>query len=123
MTDSDPQRVELYRCKNLPEAHAIRAALEEAGIAAEVDGELLQGVAGELPLGWHTAPRLMVDSFHAEDAAGLVQKYLALQQSNAERRSEAEDEADHCLSCGEELPEEESECASCGWTYEDEEDL
>lgn len=121
---TDPSRIELYRCKNLPEAHAIRAVLEDAGIAADVDGEMLQGVAGEVPFGWNTAPRVMVSADQAEDAAGLVRKYLALQQANAERRSETgDDDADHCLSCGEELAEDEVACAACGWTYEDEEDL
>src|SRR5207247_1201078 len=58
--------VEVYRAKNSPEAHLLKSALEDAGIRAVVEGDLLQGGLGEIPIGWTTSPRIMV----AEPDAG-----------------------------------------------------
>jgi len=60
MASLDPKYVEVYRARDLPEAHSIRLALEESGIRVQIEGELLQGAVGELPPGWMTAPRILV---------------------------------------------------------------
>src|SRR5438093_11737970 len=57
----NPKFVEVYRARNLPEAHSIRIALEESGIRVQIEGELLQGGEGDLPPGWETAPRILVE--------------------------------------------------------------
>ncbi len=54
--------VEVYRAKNSPAAHVLKAALEEAGITAVVEGDLLQGALGEIPLGWSSSPRVLVET-------------------------------------------------------------
>ncbi len=51
MVAIEPKFVEVYRGQNIPEAHTIRIALEDAGIVAWVEGEFLQGVLGDLPAG------------------------------------------------------------------------
>jgi hypothetical protein len=59
---SEDQFVEVYRAKNSPQAFALKQVLEEAGIRVVVENDLLQGVVGELPMGWATAPRIKVAS-------------------------------------------------------------
>src|SRR5258708_7082719 len=104
--------IEVYRAKNLPQAHMIQIALEDAGIPAKLDGELLQGAVGELPIGWVTAPRILVDASQAAAARALIDHV------DAEERDEAlaEDfEGSRCLSCGALMPEGDPKCPACGW--------
>ena len=58
MNDNNTRLVEAYRAADVAEAHLIRLALEDAGIHSQIDGEALQG--SEYPLGWSTAPRILV---------------------------------------------------------------
>lgn len=71
---SEPRLVEVYRAKNSPQAHLLRSALEDAGIRAWVEGDLLQGAVGELPLGWSSAPRIMVEESDALRARTLLDR-------------------------------------------------
>ncbi len=110
---NDP--VELYRARSLPEAHAIRVALEEEGIAVRIDNELLQGVVGEVPFGWTTAPRIMVERSQEETARRILDEYL--QQTT--HTEETEDQPDRCLACGATMGEADV-CPRCGWSFEPE---
>jgi hypothetical protein len=74
MESLDPQFVEAYRARNLPEAHMIRIALEEAGIPAQIEGELLQGAVGDLPIGWPTAPRIVVAESQVDAARQISRR-------------------------------------------------
>ena len=56
---SEGSLVEVYRAKHSPQAHLLKSALENAGIRAVVEGDLLQGAVGE-PGEWWAAPRIMV---------------------------------------------------------------
>jgi membrane protease YdiL (CAAX protease family) len=73
MTDGAREPVELYRAESLPEAHAIRLALESEGIVAHIDNELLQGALGDLPMGWSTAPRILVDRSDEPAARAILE--------------------------------------------------
>jgi hypothetical protein len=52
----------------LSEAYAIRNHLEANTIPAFIENELFQGALGDLPLGWNTAPRIIVDRAHETGA-------------------------------------------------------
>jgi hypothetical protein len=65
--------VEIYRAASGPQAHVVRNFLQQAGIPAVVDGDLLQGLVGELPTGWSTAPRVLVSADHAAWAKTLIE--------------------------------------------------
>jgi hypothetical protein len=65
--------VEVYRAKDSPQAYLLRSALENAGIPAVVEGDLLQGALGDLPVGWSSAPRIMVDESDAPQARVLLE--------------------------------------------------
>jgi hypothetical protein len=69
---NDQVFVEIYRPETSVQAHLLRDQLEQAGIAARVDGEFLQGAMGGLPLGWSAAPRVLV----AESDAAAARKVL-----------------------------------------------
>ena len=112
---SDP--VELYRARGLPEAHAIRVALEEEGIAVRIDNELLQGAVGELPMGWNTAPRIMVERDQQEAARRIVVAIL----ERTMHPEETDYQSDRCLACGATMREFDI-CPKCGWTFEAEDD-
>ena len=74
MTTSLPEFVEIYRPKNLMQAHAIRMALEDSGVNVRIEGELLQSAVGEIPLGWDTLPRILVDSSQLNIAREIVDR-------------------------------------------------
>ena len=115
MSSPDLQLVEVYRATNSPEAQTICCALQDAGVLAQIEGEMLQGVIGAVPTGWNTGPRLMVP----ESQFALARKVLL--QAAEERRqtsSEATDETTRCLACGSKMAESQAQCANCGWSYE-----
>ena len=72
---SERRLVEVYRAKDSPQAHLLRSALEDAGIPALVEGDLLQGAVGELPVGWASAPRIMVEERDAAQARALLERW------------------------------------------------
>jgi hypothetical protein len=115
MSVSQPEFVEIYRPKNLMQAHAIRIALEDAGIRVHIEGELLQSAVGELPLGWDTLPRIVVEESQVELARQIVER-LDVQMANNLPEIEP-DGVSRCLACGSEMSETETQCASCGWTF------
>ena len=75
MADGVTEPVELYRAVSLPEAHAIRNALEGEGIAARIDNELLQSALGDLPMGWSTAPRILVNRSDETAARAILEEF------------------------------------------------
>lgn len=97
------------------QAHAIRMALEDAGVGVRIEGELLQSAVGELPLGWGTLPRILVDSSQLNAAREIVERLDA--RTAAEPPGDDADESNCCLACGREMDETETTCTSCGWTF------
>ena len=115
MTPSLPEFVEVYRPKNLMQAHAIRMRLEDAGVEVRIEGELLQSAVGEIPLGWDTLPRILVDSSQLNQAQEIVNRSDA--RTVAEPIEDEADETTRCLACGREMADTETTCALCGWTF------
>src|SRR5947208_11659602 len=61
MATNDPRFVEVYRPRTAGKAHLIKNLLEEEGFTVLVENEYLQGVSGEIPGGWATCPRILVE--------------------------------------------------------------
>ncbi len=58
----------VYNAASAQQAHLLKNILEEMGIVAHVTNDALQGAAGELPLGWAVAPRVVVAESDSEQA-------------------------------------------------------
>ena len=108
--------VEVYRAKNSPQAFVLRQALEEAGIRATVENDLLQGAVGELPTEWPTSPRIVVETKDATKALEFVTRWEQA-EATAPASSDGEREVANCLACGANIPEEAWKCPACGWSY------
>lgn len=130
MTTMHPSMVLAYRAPTGLDAHVVRAALEQAGIPAEVRNEMLAPLAGGLPYtdvmvevwipGAHVgAARAVLETLQRPvegaghlslseappDAAGALSEAPgAGALSPAERP---------CPACGEPVPRELSECWNC----------
>jgi len=113
MISDDTRLVEIYRARGLPDAHVVRLRLEDLGIPVLIENELLQGVVGELPLGWPTAPRVLVPEEQAEAALAAIRDHVSTLSSAPEERPR--DAA--CLACGSEMSPT-GACEACGWTFE-----
>lgn len=113
MSDHADEIVEIYRARNLPEAHAIRLLMEREEIVVSIANEILQGIIGETAMGWSTSPRLMVKQQDAERARAILLRHL--EHTKHEQRSMSEDVV-KCLACGA-VMNGDAECAACGWTY------
>jgi hypothetical protein len=118
MPSPNPKFVEIYRARNLPQAHAIRIALEEAGIAVQVEGELLQGALGDLPIGWPTAPRILVEESQVPAAREIIE--IADAQEVSQPGADDYEDENHCLACGAAMGDA-AKCPACGWTFEGQE--
>jgi hypothetical protein len=116
------QFVEVYRARNNPQALVMKQALQEAGIRVIVENELLQGAVGELPAGWATAPRIMVESRDVARARDILERFERDESAAPQGDDEAEQEQDICLACGTPLPDDATTCPACGWSYQEGED-
>ncbi|MBI5094143.1 MAG: DUF2007 domain-containing protein [Candidatus Hydrogenedentes bacterium] len=92
------------------EAHLVRGLLEGQGIEAEVRGEDLFSVRGEVPITQDTLPSVWVlaDS-QVEQAMDLVTAYLS-------KEAPADTEATEwrCPDCGEQIEPQFTVCWKCG---------
>jgi hypothetical protein len=93
---------------NLPEAHLLRALLEQAGIAARVFNEHAQGGMGEIPF-MHAWPEIWLE--HESDRARAEQ--VLAEFEHADRRA-----ARTCAACGEQNPGTFDICWRCGAVIE-----
>ena len=117
MASNDPRFVEIYRPRTAGKAHLIRNLLEEEGFTVLVENEYLQGISGEIPGGWATCPRILVEASRALEARAFLERSLVEESSDEE---DAEADEGRCLACGAELPEDAERCPACGWSYQDE---
>ncbi len=70
-------------------AHVVKGFLEESGIPAVVQGDMLFWVRGEIPVTQDTAPSVWVDDDAADRARRLIEEHQA-----ALRRTEDDSEDD-----------------------------
>jgi len=104
------ESVEVYWARDSIDAHAVRALLEDAGIDARVENEMLQGAAGEIPAGPSTSPRVRVAGDDAERALALIKEWRAERDADAERvRPDWT-----CGQCGEDVEGDFDICWNCG---------
>ena len=72
---STHKMVEVYRAKDISQAHILRSTLENAGIPALVEGDSLLSAIGEIPGGWSSAPRILVEEDHVPTARLLLEQW------------------------------------------------
>jgi hypothetical protein len=85
--------VPIYSAKDAFNAELLRAELEKYGITAWVVNEKLGAALGELPPGWSTNPRLLVEASQAEQARNLAVEF-DLRTSSHIGAKESADELD-----------------------------
>ena len=146
MPATDIKFVEAYRAAHAVQAHAIKYALEDAGIPVMIENEALQDAIGNFPAGWSSAPRLMVPDSQLEAAREIIRQTDHSEQTdgrltpgetavtvagvmlgwfwvgqNADPESQSAQsertETTHCLACQALMSESEETCAKCGWSY------
>lgn len=71
--ESPNQRIALYECDSLIEAHLLKGMLEQCDIDVVLHGESLLGAVGELPAGGLLL--LWVDKASVEQARALITEY------------------------------------------------
>jgi membrane protease YdiL (CAAX protease family) len=111
--DANDDLVELYRARGLPEAQALLFRLEHVGIAARIDNEMLQGIVGDVPVGWMTAPRVLVLRRDFDAANRILEEFPPAARPLTD---EADDRTLRCLACGA-LMGTGNVCPACGWSY------
>ena len=107
--------VEVFEAQSDGTAHLVKALLDDAGIQARIVGEMLKGVAGELPLGQTIAPRVWVFENDAPRAREIIaeweKRYLADRARQAapwqcsQCSAEVEGSFDICWKCQAPRPE------------------
>ena len=99
----------VYIAKNPADAHLLKGLLEGENIEAEVRGEFLYGVRGEVPITPDTCPSVwVVDDSDYDKAMELVSSFREGESPNP-----IEGEAWRC-NCGEENESQFTECWSGG---------
>ena len=101
----------VYIAKNPADAHLLKGLLEGANIEAEVRGEFLYGVRGEVPITEDTCPSVWItDDSDYDRAMELVSTF---REGAPPLPGEA---GTWSCSCGEENENQFTECWSCGKT-------
>lgn len=144
MPTADLKFVEAYRAAHPIQAHALRLALEEAGIRVVIENEALQGAIGDVPPGWSSAPRLMVEDSNLATARAIIGQTDHSERANRGLKPHetasamgaaslgilgvaiapdgfaepASTETIRCLACDAIMAESETACPKCGWSYE-----
>jgi hypothetical protein len=98
----------VYSAAHPTEAHLCRQFLEDQGIEARVDGELLWQARGELPPNEATNPTVLVSDEKFEQARLLVVEFEANHAADRELDSWS------CSQCDEDNPGSFDECWNCG---------
>jgi hypothetical protein len=78
----------IYNAKGIEEALLLKSLLEERGIDAVIENDVLQAAAGALPLGPTTAPQVRVAADQAQKARQVVAAFEQHQQIARTRPSE-----------------------------------
>ena len=146
MSAADLKFVEAYRASHAIQAHAIKHELEEAGIPVMIENEALQDAIGDFPVGWSSAPRLMVPDSQLEAAREIIRQTDHSEQTagrltSSETAASAaaamlgwvgvgliadsdtlsgqseQTETTRCLACNAVMAESEETCSKCGWSY------
>lgn len=65
----------VYRAANAPQAAILKNILQDEGIESHVTNIALQSIAGEIPLGWTSAPCVMVRSEDLERAREIAEQF------------------------------------------------
>lgn len=76
--------VVVYSAANRAQAYLLMDWLQEQGIDAQVVNDSLEVAGGELPLGWRSAPQLVVPDSQVEKSKRLLQQYEARPKDGAE---------------------------------------
>ncbi len=90
---SSESLTEVYRAASVLDAKLMQSALESADIPAVVSGELLQNALGDIPLGWSTAPRIMVPDEFVAAAKAIIETVEADVQRNRDETAEESDQS------------------------------
>ncbi len=127
--DVDDRLTVIYAAADSVQARYLQNLLEERGIPSTVINEAVAGAAFTYPLGWATAPRVMVPLEYAEAARRLALEYdetirdaSLLDWGNDAPIDEATDEARRvenwpvCPACGQ---RRQTECPVCGAAGDD----
>lgn len=143
MLNTPTEFVEVFRASHALQAHAIKFELNEAGIPTIIENEALQDAVGDVPGGWTTAPRILVEEAQVPAARAVIEKIDHSRQSNPQLTlketamamtagmfgllgaavvcdiSESDDPAEttRCLACEAFMAESDTTCSSCGWSY------
>jgi hypothetical protein len=99
----------VYIAKNPADAHLLKGLLEGENIEADVRGEFLYGVRGEVPIAQDTCPSVwVIDDADFDRAMELVSTFRVGESQNS-----GEGKVWRC-NCGEENESQFTECWSCG---------
>jgi hypothetical protein len=121
MENANPHLIEIYRARDLLEALMLRTVLEEAGVRVRLEGDQLQSAMGAVPLGWGTAPRLLVEEAEVNEALEILE--CAAVRHSADPQEDESEEVTRCLACGQLMGDTAVRCSSCGWSFLDQEEL
>ncbi|QDU86367.1 hypothetical protein Pla163_35180 [Planctomycetes bacterium Pla163] len=64
--------VEVATARDLIHAYLLRSVLDNAGIEVRIGNEYLQGALGDLPLDFHTRPKILVHGRSLEYARSVL---------------------------------------------------
>jgi rubrerythrin len=104
----------VYTARDQMDAHFLRGLLEREGILSVVQGEMLEGAWGTMPVSSESRPSVWVNEADVARSQPIVAEYQSREQRNA-RGAEAPPRVTwKCPKCGEAVEEQFDTCWNCG---------
>jgi hypothetical protein len=108
---------EIYSARDSMEAHFLKGLLEGQGIAANVQGEALSQVLGELPLTQNSLPTVWVADEDVTRALPIVEELRQRDRRDADLPDDQDPVPTStwtCPKCGERVEQQFTDCWKCG---------
>jgi ribosomal protein L37AE/L43A len=104
----------VYTARDQMDAHFLKGILEREGIVSVVQGEMLEGAWGTMPVSSESLPSIWVNEADVGKAQPIIAEYQSREVRNAKGVEAPPRATWKCPKCGEEVEEQFDTCWNCG---------
>jgi rubrerythrin len=105
---------QVYSARDDMDANFLKGLLEQEGIACVIQGQMLEGTWGTMPVTSNSLPSVWVDEADLARAEPIVAEYVEHERQHAQVGETPPRPTWKCPACGEAVEEQFDQCWNCG---------
>lgn len=105
---------QIYSARDDMVANFLKGLLEQEGIVVVIQGQMLEGAWGTMPVTSNSLPSLWVNEADVARATPIVEDYVKRELQHAEVGETPPQPTWKCPNCGEMVEEQFDQCWNCG---------